>query len=154
MRTRAESSMANDKDNQNDQDGGFALDKSKEQALKHLDDLRDDDFADEDIPPSANEYDVDFDADDVTRTHRLGSSSMPSMDNEIGDDSVLLEVDESTALRLDVGYIELYDLNERFPRCRLPRVQLNEPGVLLSTNKLRNLVEISSVLVTSGDSTR
>ncbi|KAL2624260.1 hypothetical protein R1flu_008505 [Riccia fluitans] len=76
MRTRAESSMANDNDNQNDQDGGIALDRSREQAFRHLDDLRDDDFADEDIPPTANEYDVDFDADDVMRTYRHGSSSM------------------------------------------------------------------------------
>ncbi|KAL2609476.1 hypothetical protein R1flu_028049 [Riccia fluitans] len=97
MRTRAESSMANDKDNQNDQDGGIALDESREQPLRHLDDIRDDDFVDEDIPPTTNEYDVNFDADDVTRIHHHGSSSMSPMDNEIGDDSVLLEVDESTA---------------------------------------------------------
>ncbi|KAL2649519.1 hypothetical protein R1flu_017647 [Riccia fluitans] len=63
MRTRAESSMANDSDNQNDQDGGVALDESREQALRHLDDLRDDDFMDEDIPPTANEYDIDFDVE-------------------------------------------------------------------------------------------
>ncbi|KAL2650779.1 hypothetical protein R1flu_018907 [Riccia fluitans] len=154
MSTRAKSSMANDKDNQNDQDGSIALDESREQALRHLDDLRDDDFMDEDIPPTANEYDVDFDAKDVTRTHRHGSSSMSSMDNEIGDDSILLEVDESTALRWGVGCVELYDLNERFLQYRLPRVHLNEPDVLLSTNKLRNLVKIYIVLVTSGDSTR
>ncbi|KAL2622482.1 hypothetical protein R1flu_002687 [Riccia fluitans] len=154
MRTRAESSMANDSESQNDQDGGIALDKSREQALRHLDDLRDDDFADEDIPPTANEYDVDFDADDVTRTHRHGSSSMSPMEDESGDDSILLEVDESTALRWGVGCVKLDDLNERFPRRRLPRVHLNEAGILLSTNKLRNLVEIYRVPVTGEDSTR
>ncbi|KAL2629000.1 hypothetical protein R1flu_013686 [Riccia fluitans] len=114
MRTRAESSMANNNDNQNDQDGGIALDKSREQALRHLDDLYDDDFTDEDIPPIANEYDVDFDADDVTRTHRHGSSSMSPMNDESGNDSVLLEGDESTALRWGVDYVKLDDLNERF----------------------------------------
>ncbi|KAL2644752.1 hypothetical protein R1flu_012339 [Riccia fluitans] len=154
MRTRAESSMANERDNQNEQDGGIALEESREQALKDLDDLRYEDFTDKDIPPPTNAYNVDFDADDITRTHPHGSSSMASMDNENGDDSVLLEVDESTALRWDVGCIKLYELNEQFPRRRLPMVHLNEPGVLLSTNKLRNLVEIYSVLVTSGDSTQ
>ncbi|KAL2633208.1 hypothetical protein R1flu_004687 [Riccia fluitans] len=115
MRTRVESSMANDNDNRNDQDGGIALDKSREQALRHLDDLREDNFVDEDIPPIANEYDIDFDADDVTRTHRHGSSSMSPMEDEIDDDSILLEIDESTTLRWDVGYVELDDLNERLP---------------------------------------
>ncbi|KAL2624496.1 hypothetical protein R1flu_008741 [Riccia fluitans] len=98
MRMRAESSTANERDNQNEQDDGIALDESREQALRHLDDLHDEDFVDEDIPPPTDAYNVDSDANDITRSNLHGSSFMSQTDNENGDDSVLLEVDESIAL--------------------------------------------------------
>ncbi|KAL3695178.1 hypothetical protein R1sor_008829 [Riccia sorocarpa] len=105
-------------DNENELGGDGIFDESREQPLRHLDDLRDEDFEDEDVPPPTDTFDTDFETDDINRNHFHD------------------------------------DLNQRFPRRQLPRVCLNEPGVLLSTNKLRDLVEIYSVPKTSGNSAK
>ncbi|KAL3692970.1 hypothetical protein R1sor_006621 [Riccia sorocarpa] len=154
MRMRAEAFTANARDNENELGGDGILDESREQPLRHLDDLRDEDFVDEDVPLQTDTFNTDFKTDDINRTHLRGRSFVFQSDNDIGDESILLEVDTTTALRCGVGYIELDDLNQRFPRRRLPMVHLNEPGVLLSTNKLRDLVEIYSVPKTSGNSAK
>ncbi|KAL3681805.1 hypothetical protein R1sor_024761 [Riccia sorocarpa] len=154
MRTRAEASTADAIDNENELGGDGIFDESREQPLRHLDDLRDEDFEDEDVPPPTDTFDTDFETDDINQNHFHGRSFVSQSDNDIGDESILLEVDTTTALRCGVGCIELDDLNQRFPRRRLPRVRLNEPGVLLSTNKLRDLVEIYSVPKTSGNSAK
>ncbi|KAL3689782.1 hypothetical protein R1sor_016091 [Riccia sorocarpa] len=153
MRTRAEASTADAIDNEYELGGDGIFDESREQPLRHLDDLRDEDFVDEDVPPT-DTFDTDFETDDMNPNHLHGRSFVSQSDNDTGDESILLEVDTTTALRCGVGCIELDDLNQRFPRRRLPRVRLNEPGVLLSTNKLRDLVEIYSVPKTSGNSAK
>ncbi|KAL3693783.1 hypothetical protein R1sor_007434 [Riccia sorocarpa] len=154
MRTRAEASTADAIDNEYELGGDGIFDESREQPLRHLDDLRDEDFVDEDVPPPTDTFDTDFETDDMNPNHLHGRSFVSQSDNDTGDESILLEVDTTTALRCGVGCIELDDLNQRFPRRRLPRVRLNEPGVLLSTNKLRDLVEIYSVPKTSGNSAK
>ncbi|KAL3698755.1 hypothetical protein R1sor_012831 [Riccia sorocarpa] len=154
MRMRAEASNANAKDHENELGGDGIFDDSREQPLRHLDDLRDEDFVDEDVSPPTDTFDTDFESDDINRTHLCGHSFISQSDHDTADDSIILEVDTTTALRCGVGCIELDDLNKRFPRRRLPRVRLNEPGVLLSTNKLRDLVEIYSVPKTSGNSAK
>ncbi|KAL3700508.1 hypothetical protein R1sor_018530 [Riccia sorocarpa] len=154
MRTRAEASMADAIDNEYELGGDGIFDESREQPLRHLDDLRDEDFVDEDVPPPIDTFDTDFETDDMNPNHFHDRSFVSQSDNDTCDESILLEVDTTTALRCGVGCIELDDLNQRFPRRRLPRVRLNEPGVLLSTNKLRDLVEIYSVPKTSGNSAK
>ncbi|KAL3675557.1 hypothetical protein R1sor_025505 [Riccia sorocarpa] len=154
MRTRAEASTADAINNEYELGGDGIFDESREQPLRHLDDLRDEDFVDEDVPPPSDTFDTDFETDDMNPNHLHGRSFVSQSDNDTGDESILLEVDTTTALRCGVGCIELDDLNQRFPRRRLPRVRLNEPGVLLSTNKLRDLVEIYSVPKTSGNSAK
>ncbi|KAL3694193.1 hypothetical protein R1sor_007844 [Riccia sorocarpa] len=154
MRTRAEASTADAINNEYKLGGDGIFDESREQPLRHLDDLRDEDFVDEDVPPPSDTFDTNFETDDMNPNHLHGRSFVSQSDNDTGDESILLEVDTTTALRCGVGCIELDDLNQRFPRRRLPRVRLNEPGVLLSTNKLRDLVEIYSVPKTSGNSAK
>ncbi|KAL3701874.1 hypothetical protein R1sor_019896 [Riccia sorocarpa] len=154
MRTRAEASTADAINNEYELGGDGILDESREQPLRHLDDLRDEDFVDEDVPPPSDTFDTNFETDDMNPNHLHGRSFVSQSNNDTGDESILLEVDTTTALRCGVGCIELDDLNQRFPRRRLPRVRLNEPGVLLSTNKLRDLVEIYSVPKTSGNSSK
>ncbi|KAL3676647.1 hypothetical protein R1sor_026595 [Riccia sorocarpa] len=69
MSTRAEASTADAIDNENELGGDGIFDESREQPLRHLDDLRDEDFEDEDVPPPTDTFDTDFETDDINRNH-------------------------------------------------------------------------------------
>ncbi|KAL3682310.1 hypothetical protein R1sor_000332 [Riccia sorocarpa] len=114
MRTRAEASTADAIDNEYELGGDGIFDESREQPLRHLDDLRDEDFVDEDVPPPTDTFDTDFETDDMNPNHLHGRSFVSQSDNDTGDESILLEVDTTTALRCGVGCIELDDLNRGF----------------------------------------
>ncbi|KAL3699352.1 hypothetical protein R1sor_017374 [Riccia sorocarpa] len=116
MRTRAEASTADAIDNEYELGGDGIFDESREQPLRHLDDLRDEDFVDEDVPPPTDTFDTDFETDDMNPNHLHGRSFVSQSDNNTGDESIVLEVDTTTALRCGVGCIELDDLNQRNPR--------------------------------------
>ncbi|KAL3694852.1 hypothetical protein R1sor_008503 [Riccia sorocarpa] len=91
MRTRAEASIADAIDNENELGGDGIFDESREQPLRHLDDLRDEDFEDEDVHPPTDTFDTDFETDDINRNHFYGRSFVSQSDNDIGDESILLE---------------------------------------------------------------